>query len=142
MAVYVIGPEGGPYKIGKADEPVTRLSDLQIGNWNKLELITEIVGGLELEAELHKKFSKKRIRGEWFDLNEKDLERLRDMGKRTKSSLTGVGRSRIEMIRECARRSKISLTPEREKVLYKYWTKNKNLRVTAVFEHNGLDSVW
>lgn len=76
MAVYVIGPDGGPYKIGKAEIVSDRLKTLQTGHWDTLVVIAEYSGSYELEEFLHTEFADKRIRNEWFDLSDEDLLRL------------------------------------------------------------------
>jgi len=63
-------------KIGKADDIEERLSQLQTGNPNTLELLYYIpcdnkYEAFELEAELHAKYQYLWIRGEWFIYDEK-----------------------------------------------------------------------
>jgi hypothetical protein len=75
MAVYFIqagGPEG-PVKIGKAGNPLDRLSDLQVGNHEPLELIHVVHGGLEREAAIHSMFEPLLGRKEWFYFDQKML---------------------------------------------------------------------
>lgn len=78
MAVYVIGPKGGPYKIGVALHVYSRIRELQVGNWQKLVTHLTFDGrdDYALETYLHEVFAKKKIRGEWFDLNADDLKRI------------------------------------------------------------------
>ena len=69
--VYFIraGPPNGRafVKIGFTSGFVSsRLSDLQVGNPYKLEILYDLPGGPQLEREMHKKFAKLRYRGEWF----------------------------------------------------------------------------
>lgn len=63
------------YKIGMTKKSVNdRLKQLKTSNPG-IELITHYqVENIEVEKELHLKFSKKNIRLEWFDLTEKDLK--------------------------------------------------------------------
>lgn len=72
--VYFIGC-GTHIKIGVADKPKERLSNLQTANPIQLELIACIRGGYELETQLHERFSSHRVRasGEWFH----DCEEIR-----------------------------------------------------------------
>lgn len=68
--VYFIESVGSDaVKIGKADDPILRMRDLQIGNPNELRLLGAIVGDLGRENELHRlgRLERRRIRGEWFD---------------------------------------------------------------------------
>lgn len=63
--------EKAPVKVGVARKPENRLAELQTGNSRTLIIISQI-GPLSerrayhLERQLHKKFKKHRIRGEWF----------------------------------------------------------------------------
>lgn len=67
MAVYLIrAGESGPVKIGKADEPKTRVIDLQCAHYEKLHLLRVWEGGEAEEKALHLRFADLRIRGEWF----------------------------------------------------------------------------
>jgi hypothetical protein len=63
--------DGNLYKIGKSKNPENRLKQIKTGNPNcKL-----ICYGYGIEEEtLHKRFYKKRVRLEWFDLNEYDVK--------------------------------------------------------------------
>jgi hypothetical protein len=79
--VYVIQEgDSNRYKIGKTDNgPVGRLSSLQTGN--PTELYLELWIPCEepelLEKELHVLFESHRLRGEWFELGEKEFEVLK-----------------------------------------------------------------
>lgn len=70
--VYLIGPTEGPIKIGHAVNVKSRLSHLQIGNWQPLEILhSASVAWLiapTVEADLHEQFAERRVRGEWFDV--------------------------------------------------------------------------
>lgn len=76
MAVYFIqAGEAGPVKIGTADDPTTRLRELQCGNHAVLTIIRTTEGGRSHEAGAHKAFAKQRIRGEWFHFSPDMLTR-------------------------------------------------------------------
>lgn len=68
---------GENYKIGKASLTFTRL-----GEYTKLPEIPEyicvgvVLNTLCFENEMHELFKEKRIRGEWFALDNKDLNKL------------------------------------------------------------------
>ena len=68
---------GENYKIGKASLTCTRL-----GEYTKLPEIPEyicvgvVLNTLCFENEMHELFKEKRIRGEWFALDNKDLNKL------------------------------------------------------------------
>ena len=66
--IYFITQEDDRYvKIGYADKDANRrLLDLQIGNPHELYLYAFIDGDIALEKELHERFKKFHIRGEWF----------------------------------------------------------------------------
>lgn len=80
--IYVIKSPDGLYKIGKTKrKPDERLSEFI----PKLPFDTEIVCLIQaenhsgFEAGLHQKFADKRVRGEWFRLDEKDIEYLKGL---------------------------------------------------------------
>ena len=60
---------GGYVKIGVSVRPWDRLSTLQIGNPEPLEMIAIMPGEYDVEATLHGQFSSDRINGEWFRLS-------------------------------------------------------------------------
>lgn len=75
--IYVIGPSGGPLKIGIADNAKSRRSILNVGNHQYLRVhyIYEAESeeeALRLEKELHYHFQDNHIRGEWFQLSDSD----------------------------------------------------------------------
>lgn len=74
MAVYLIqcGPNG-PVKIGKADDPKGRLSELQVAHWQTLTLVRVWEGSEADERALHARFADLRIRGEWFHFSRQML---------------------------------------------------------------------
>lgn len=57
---------GNYVKIGKAKDVQKRLSQLQIGSPQKLELIGSTFVDEAMEFYLHNKLEKYRVRGEWF----------------------------------------------------------------------------
>jgi hypothetical protein len=66
--VYFIGPrrEGAPVKIGFSEHPEARLRDLQCAHFEELVIHAVIDGCRETELELHKRFERANVRGEWF----------------------------------------------------------------------------
>lgn len=74
--IYVL-KMGEHYKIGKASLSFTRL-----GEYTKLPETPEyiyvgiVLNALVYEEELHELFKHKRIRGEWFNLNNQDLNTI------------------------------------------------------------------
>lgn len=75
--VYFI-TDGEAIKIGKANNPKSRLSGLQTSHYKPLRVLATMPGGEELERELHRAFDAFRIRGEWF----KDCREIRAFIKR------------------------------------------------------------
>lgn len=59
-------------KIGFCErDPIRRLEKLQIGNPSRLRLVAVKEGSRQDEGDLHCKFHKERVRGEWFNLSER-----------------------------------------------------------------------
>lgn len=80
--LYVIGPSGGPLKIGIADDVHARRGTLNIGNPKYLRVFLKHEMDSEkaarnLELELHYSFQDAHLRGEWFDFTESDLPMIR-----------------------------------------------------------------
>ena len=76
--IYVIR-DGEFAKIGVANDPIVRMRDLQIGNPRQLELRYTIHVHNEhavfLEASVHGVLRKKRERGEWFKVTDREAKR-------------------------------------------------------------------
>ena len=66
------------YKIGKADNPIERIKQLQTGNPFKITLVCVIptINSFELEQLLHKKFKQYHHYGEWYKLKQEHLDWL------------------------------------------------------------------
>jgi hypothetical protein len=78
MSVYVIRCTGtGLYKIGFAIDVAKRISSLQTGSASALELVLTMKGDVERERQLHARFAANRVRGEWFDLGQAEIEELK-----------------------------------------------------------------
>ena len=71
-SIYVIGPLGGPWKIGHSQDPRGRLQTLQTSRTDQLTLQwsqeTTREKAEDLEKLIHRQLGHRRIRGEWFDL--------------------------------------------------------------------------
>ena len=83
--IYVIQSGTGkeaPVKIGKttAQRKGKRKKELQIGNPEKLYVIAKLRGGKKREAELHERFARSRIHGEWFHRTPEIDEWLDEIG--------------------------------------------------------------
>lgn len=73
IVYFIQAVNGGPIKIGRTFTSVdSRLAGLQTGNPAELRVVGMIQGASE--SELHAKFAKERLRGEWFTAS----KRLRD----------------------------------------------------------------
>lgn len=80
-SVYVIG---GPrrrngrrsVKIGIAIDVNRRLSDLQMGSVEPLEMLATGPGGRTVEQRLHRRYEAQHVRGEWFELEPGQLRHL------------------------------------------------------------------
>ena len=80
--VYLIGPSGGPMKIGTANNVKSRRSILNVGNPKYLRIFhiektDNKVAAKKLENELHHHFQNSHLRGEWFDLKESELSQIK-----------------------------------------------------------------
>lgn len=64
---FIRGKEGGPVKIGVANDPKKRLADLQRTCPVELEIIGSRPGDTFAERELHDRFADFRVHGEWFE---------------------------------------------------------------------------
>lgn len=67
MPTYIIqaGPTG-PVKIGRADDPESRLVTLQTGHPDELRIIRLVDTAFDSEGAFHEEFAHLRLRGEWF----------------------------------------------------------------------------
>ncbi len=65
--VYFIGGEGTPVKIGLSTCPYERLAHLQTAHWIELRILALIEGGLAVERYYHRRWSRHRLLGEWFE---------------------------------------------------------------------------
>lgn len=80
--VYLISPgPPKPTKIGRTDCLEMRLSSLQTGSWLTLEVIKwmPLEEARQFEQDLHLKFNSKRLSGEWFNLDERDIKYIEIM---------------------------------------------------------------
>jgi hypothetical protein len=76
--VYVmIDKNTGYYKIGRSINPKIRERTLQ-SEKPTIEMLFNHDARVKDEKEIHNMFSDKRVRGEWFDLNGSDLNKIRE----------------------------------------------------------------
>lgn len=71
----------GYYKIGRTNDPSIRLSTFDVKLPFRIEVIAILTckNAMQGERELHVRFASKRVRGEWFNLDDSDLEYLRGL---------------------------------------------------------------
>jgi len=82
--VYLmVDSQTGFHKIGYSKNPKVRESTL-FSEKPSIELLGAWEGSFSDERELHEKFATTRIRGEWFDLNEIDVEAIYKRFRRRK----------------------------------------------------------
>jgi hypothetical protein len=93
--VYVLGTmvNGRPYefaKIGKATDPIRRLTDIETAYRTEPRLPFGVDGHLlimecwyedmdKVERYLHKRYAKQRLNGEWFRLNREDWDDITEL---------------------------------------------------------------
>lgn len=71
--VYFI-TDGETVKIGFSAWPLARMATLQNNTPRKLSLLTQCEGIMFNEHEMHRRFSKLRVQGEWFRPNKKMMK--------------------------------------------------------------------
>lgn len=75
---YVLKDKSGLYKIGKSVNVERRIKSISTGN-TTIEKV--MVLPIDCEGYLHSYFSNKRIRGEWFKLNNEDIKFIEKINK-------------------------------------------------------------
>ncbi len=80
--VYLIRSSSGYYKIGRSKDPNDRMATFGVKLPFEVEYDHLIQCGdmYAVESELHQKFVLKRKNGEWFDLDEYDVEWIKSIG--------------------------------------------------------------
>lgn len=84
--IYIIGVKGGkntPYKIGLVTGTTIqkRLVSLQTSHWIELEIVYEspVLDHIRIhESNLHKKYSERKVRGEWYKLTKKMIQEIKE----------------------------------------------------------------
>ena len=81
--IYVIGASvpGTPYKIGvtAGSDTRKRLSSNQVGNWMVLKEVWKspvLERAGVIESQLHQHFDHCRVRGEWFNITQDDIDAM------------------------------------------------------------------
>lgn len=79
--VYLVrNTVNGFCKIGASGVPKKRLINLQSSNSENLELLSyvEVSNAFDIESNLHKWFVHKKVKGEWFNLNQADINSFKE----------------------------------------------------------------
>lgn len=79
--IYLIKHQDGMYKIGRTKDLKSRMKAYETSMpFTQIELIATMESDdyMKDERDLHAEFSEKQIRGEWFDLTEKEVDNLRE----------------------------------------------------------------
>jgi len=72
----------GLYKIGISFDPMARQRSLATGPVSVELLWARPMENVEqVEKEIHRRFQAKRVKGEWFELNEADVEYIRRLAE-------------------------------------------------------------
>jgi hypothetical protein len=80
--VYVLKAANGLYKIGKSKNPSQRISNIKTSSPERLEVYAVFSSSdMDMgEVCLHLMFEEKREMGEWFRLNQDDLDSIEERG--------------------------------------------------------------
>lgn len=90
MYVYLIKTiEDNKYKIGKTNNINKRLKELQTGNSNELILVDSYYSkySSKVESALHNFFKHKNIINEWFEFDQDDINKFKQLCKQTEENL-------------------------------------------------------
>lgn len=78
--VYLLrGNVTGYYKIGVSTKLEERIRQVDNGTSEEISLISSSTGGQDLEAQLHYKYKNKRVKGEWFCLEDCDVSEIKSI---------------------------------------------------------------
>jgi hypothetical protein len=79
--LYLIREGGGTYKIGKAKDPDDQLRTFEVKLPFPIKLIHTIPceNYHQAESYLHERYQDKRVAGEWFALDDKDVGEIKEM---------------------------------------------------------------
>lgn len=77
--IYILRAHGDYYKIGMTNLPRRRISSLRAGLPEEPQSIEVFwVGDTRMEFDLHEMFPSKRLRGEWFEFTQSQVEQIRN----------------------------------------------------------------
>lgn len=75
--IYLLSNGNGQYKIGITTRKTTkRIKELQTGNGDEIKMLAEFKSGFfrKIESSLHRRYGTKRLKGEWFELEQEDTQ--------------------------------------------------------------------
>ena len=89
--IYIIRSETGEYKIGLTKNLKTdgaRLKSFSVQSPLEIELIHNFYADDTKQAEikLHEKYAAKRVKGEWFALNQEDIDEIKNIKEYTEDN--------------------------------------------------------
>lgn len=105
-SLYVIGDGSSVVKIGRAADPVARLSTLQTSSPRPLSLLRVFPEAGSMERQVHVRFESLRVHREWFDFGDDDpvvavSDAIADIRSRCRQPLLGeVSAERRRELRE------------------------------------------
>lgn len=69
------------YKIGVSNRTANRIKNLDVGNPYPItiEMSQKVINNRQVERNLHEKFKNRKIKGEWFKLDKKDIDLVKEM---------------------------------------------------------------
>ena len=87
--VYLVKSSTGFYKIGRSRDPKSRIGTMHVALPFEIEIehLIECEDYTEAEILLHNEFAKKRIRGEWFALDESDVNEIKHIKRIKKGGM-------------------------------------------------------
>lgn len=91
------------YKIGHSKNPKNRRSTIQTHNPLSVKIcaLYKSENAIQIEKDLHNRYSLKRTRGEWFELDETDLIELKvDLGFDFKIKISDINKTDFENTKE------------------------------------------
>lgn len=143
MIYFIANSYSKSVKIGYSLSPKQRFSQLQIGNSYKLDLIGVMKGDREVERDIHNKFKKYHIRGEWYKLNDNIIKFITEYATIIKNRdntfvriLELLGNKKTDILRYLA------LNSNRERIVFKSKREMSNeLNISYAIVHNLIDKL-
>jgi hypothetical protein len=96
------------YKIGRAVDPHKRIQSFECGN-PYIEIVKIMKGNHE--SYLHRKFSDKRVKGEWFRLTDEDIATIQEKPRTTKVLVGTIDSISDYMKKSCTDKGVLNVSP-------------------------------